>query len=65
MIIGGWPDRRIGDIWTFSYPQDITRVLVKAVHVDVLGQRIVAIEPMPLFRQLFTEFCEGIGVIIL
>jgi hypothetical protein len=59
---------QLGLLWVHATPEeqrDITRVLVKAVHVDVLGQRIVAIEPMPLFRQLFTEFCEGIGVIIL
>lgn len=50
---------------TLEEQRDIIRVLVKAVYVDVLAAQIVAIEPMPLFKTLFTEFCADIGVTIL
>lgn len=58
----------LGMLWahaTLQEQRDISRVLLKAVYVDVLGERIVAIEPLPIFRRLFTEFCAGIGVTIL
>lgn len=42
---------------TLEEQRDLTRVLLKAVFVDVPNGRIVAIEPLPIFRQLFTEFC--------
>jgi hypothetical protein len=40
-------------------------VLLKALYVDVEQERIVGIEPLPVFRVLFTEFCQGIGVAIM
>ncbi len=58
----------LGLLWTeatLEEQRDITRVLVKAVYVDVLASQIVALEPMPIFRQLFVEFCGDIGVSIL
>ena len=42
-----------------------TQVLIKACHVDVVQKRIIAIEPLPLFKQLFMEFFADIGVVIL
>jgi site-specific DNA recombinase len=58
----------LGRLWaaaTLDEQRDITRVLLKALYVDVLGEKIVAVEPMPIFRTLFTEFCADIGVAIL
>jgi hypothetical protein len=58
----------LGMLWvkaTLAEQRDITRVLLKAAYVDVLEQKIVMIEPVPLFRKLFTEFCSDIGVGIL
>lgn len=58
----------LGPLWpeaTMEEQRDITRMFVKAVLVDVLQLKIVAIEPMPVFRQLFVEFCGDIGVTIL
>lgn len=58
----------LGLLWTkatLEEQRDITRVLVKAVYVDVMQETIVAIEPMPIFKQLFDEFCADIGVTIL
>lgn len=58
----------LGQLWgnaTLEEQRDLTRVLLKAVFVDVPNDRIVAIEPVPIFRQLFTEFCRDIGVAIL
>ena len=58
----------LGQLWgnaTLEEQRDLTRVLLKAVFVDVPNDRIVAIEPVPIFRQLFTEFCRDIGAAIL
>jgi len=33
--------------------REITRVLLKAMYVDLEAQRIVSIEPRPIFRVLF------------
>jgi site-specific DNA recombinase len=58
----------LGFLWaeaTLEEQRDITRVLVKSVLVDVLQDTIVAIEPMPIFKALFAEFCGDIGVVIL
>ena len=60
--------QNLGQLWgnaTLEEQRDLTRVLLKAVFVDVPNDRIVAIEPVPIFRQLFTEFCRDIGVAIL
>jgi hypothetical protein len=54
-----------GMLWaaaTLAEQRDITRVLLKAAYVDVLEQRIVMIESVPIFRKLFVEFCSDIGV---
>jgi hypothetical protein len=58
----------LGSLWaaaTLEEQRDSTRVLLKALYVDVLREKIVAVEPMPIFRTLFTEFCADIGVAIL
>jgi len=58
----------LGALWaeaTLQEQRDITRVLLKAAYVDVPNHRIVSIEPLPIFRQLFVEFCGDIGVGIL
>jgi hypothetical protein len=58
----------LGMLWeaaALEEQQAITRILLKAMYVDVNEERIVAIEPLPVFRVLFAEFCEGIGVEIL
>lgn len=55
----------IGQLWaaaTLAEQRDLTRVMMKAIYVDVAEARIVAIEPMPAFRLLFTEFCDDLGV---
>lgn len=59
---------QLGMLWasaTLEEQRDVTRVLLKALYVDVVNERIIAIEPMPLFKALFSEFCDGIGVTIL
>lgn len=58
----------LGMLWeaaTLAEKRDLTRLLLKAMYVNVEESRVVAIEPLPVFRVLFTEFCEGIGVEIL
>ena len=55
----------LGMLWsqaTLEEQRDITRVMLKAVQVDVEEERIVAIEPTPIFQLLFQEFCQGLGV---
>jgi len=39
--------------------------MVKSVYVDVVEQRITAIEPAPQFSFLLREVCEGLGVEVL
>lgn len=58
----------LGWLWGHATPEeqrDITRVLLKALYVDVLEEKILMIEPMPIFKKLFTELCGDIGVTIL
>lgn len=58
----------LGLLWsvaTLEEQREITQVLIKACHVDVVQKRIIAIEPLPLFKQLFMEFFADIGVVIL
>lgn len=58
----------LGVLWaaaTLEEQRDITRIVVKAVYVDVLNQQIISLEPMPIFKKLFDEFCGDIGVTIL
>ena len=49
---------------TLEEQRDITRVMLKALQVDVEAERIVAIEPTPIFQLLFQEFCQGLGVAV-
>jgi hypothetical protein len=37
-------------------------MLVDELRVDVPSHSIVALKPKTVFRLLFTEICEGIGV---
>ncbi len=50
---------------TLAEQRDITRLLLKNVHVYVPSGELVAIEPNPAFRLLFTEICQDIGVKVL
>ena len=47
---------------TLEEQRDITCLLIKTMRVDVSYQSIVAIEPNPVFRVLFTTICEDLGV---
>lgn len=58
----------LGQLWsatTLQEQQDITRVMLKAMYVDVQREEIISIEPLPIFRMLFTEVCGGVGVAII
>jgi len=50
---------------TLAEQRDITRLLLKNTHVDVTSGELVAIEPNPAFRLLFTDICQDIGVKVL
>jgi len=39
--------------------------MVKDVYVDIVEQRITAIEPLPQFSFLLGEVCEGLEVEVL
>jgi hypothetical protein len=59
---------QLGMLWaraTLEEQREVTRMLLKGLYVDVVNEQIVAIEPMPLFKTLFSEFCDDIGVTIL
>lgn len=47
---------------TLAEKRDITRVMLKAMYVDIVGLQIVSIEPKPIFRMLFEEVCGDVGV---
>jgi hypothetical protein len=56
---------QLGMLWSAATEQeqkDITRILINNIYVDVKEKRIVSIEPAPIFRLLFTEFCEDLGI---
>jgi hypothetical protein len=58
----------LGSLWThatLAEQRDITRVMLKAVYVDLQAGQIVAIEPHPIFRLILAEVCGGVGVAIL
>lgn len=58
----------LGSLWvaaTLSEQRDISRVILRAIHVDVVNQRIVSIQVQPVFSMLFQELCEEIGVKVL
>ncbi|NJN54045.1 MAG: hypothetical protein HC804_04380 [Anaerolineae bacterium] len=42
--------------------RDITRIMLKAIYVDVVAGQIVKIEPLPMFAKLLKEVCERICV---
>lgn len=55
----------LGMLWeaaTLKEQRDITRMLLEATYVNVVEQRIVAIEPKPAFRLLLAEVCTDVGV---
>lgn len=58
----------LGTLWEAATPEeqrDLTRLMVKAVYVDIVEQRITAIEPLPQFSFLLGEVCEGLEVEVL
>ncbi|WP_119071630.1 recombinase family protein [Aggregatilinea lenta] len=68
LVRGGEYLENLGLLWsaaTLAEQRDITRVLIKAVYVDVADAQIVALEPVPAFRILFEAFCQDLGVAIL
>jgi hypothetical protein len=55
----------LGTLWAEATREElleITRILVDEVRVDVPTHSIVAIKPKMVFRLLFTQICQGIGV---
>lgn len=50
---------------TRAEKRDVTRVMLKALYIDVENERIVSIEPLPIFRIIFTEICDDLGVHII
>ncbi len=55
----------LGTLWevaTLAEQREITRMLLKAMYVSLQQQRIVSIEPQPVFRVLFTTICGDLGV---
>jgi hypothetical protein len=55
----------LGTLWaeaTLIEQREITRVLLKAMYVDLQQKRIVAIEPKPVFHMLFAKICGDLGV---
>jgi site-specific DNA recombinase len=68
LVTAGEYLQQLGKLWaaaTLEEQRDITRVLLNAVYVDVLQERIVAIEPMPIFKRLFEGFSADLGVEVL
>lgn len=58
----------LGALWnaaTLVEQREITRVLLKSMYIDVEVYRIVSIEPQAVFRLLFAEICEDLGVEII
>jgi hypothetical protein len=58
----------LGSLWshaTLAEQRDLTRVMLRAVFVDLEAGQIVAIEPHPIFRLILAEVCSGLGVTIL
>ncbi|HLV44253.1 MAG TPA: recombinase family protein, partial [Aggregatilineales bacterium] len=47
---------------TLKEQRDITRILLKAAYVNVIEQRIVAIEPKPVFRWLLVDICDELDI---
>lgn len=59
---------KLGTLWEAATPEeqrDLTRLMVKDVYVDIVEQRITAIEPLPQFSFLLGEVCEGLEVEVL
>jgi DNA invertase Pin-like site-specific DNA recombinase/TusA-related sulfurtransferase len=54
--------RRLWEAATLIEQRDLTRIMLKAVYVDLEQGRIVAIEPQPMFRMLLQSICEQLGV---
>jgi DNA invertase Pin-like site-specific DNA recombinase len=55
----------LATIWqaaTLEEQRDITRMLVRNIYVDVSYGAIIAVEPAPIFRLLFTQICEDLDI---
>ncbi|MBN1452928.1 MAG: hypothetical protein JW963_18060 [Anaerolineales bacterium] len=55
----------LGTLWdaaTLAEQREITRILLKAMYIDLEQQRILSIEPQPIFRLLFTNICGDLDV---
>ena len=50
---------------TLAEQREITRMLIKAMYVDLEKGEIVSIEPQPIFRVLFVDICDDLGVEII
>lgn len=50
------------EVATLEEQREITRALLKAMYVDLEAERIVSLEPQPIFRMLFTDICKDLGV---
>lgn len=49
---------------TLEEQRDITRMMVKAIYIDVMAEQIVSVEPNSAFAMLLKEVCENVGVAI-
>jgi DNA invertase Pin-like site-specific DNA recombinase len=61
------PDH-LGTLWSAMTPEErraITQMLLQALYVDVLSEKITAIEPQPDARALFTTSDTDLGVMVL
>jgi DNA invertase Pin-like site-specific DNA recombinase len=54
--------RHLWDAATLTEQRDLTRIMLKAVHVDLAEEKIVAIEPQSTFRLLFQAICDLVDV---
>jgi hypothetical protein len=55
----------IGKLWsaaTLEEQRDITRLMLKSAFVNVEAGIILSIEPVPVFRFVFVEVCQNVGV---
>lgn len=47
---------------TLEEQREITGALLKAMYAHLEAEWIVSLEPQPIFRMLFTDICEDLGV---
>ncbi|GMQ79389.1 MAG: hypothetical protein BMS9Abin02_1977 [Anaerolineae bacterium] len=57
----------IGDLWSVASIEerrDLTRIMIDAVYIDVIEEKIIMVKPVKAFKLMLTKVCDSLEDVI-